>query len=207
MILRSALLVVMTLVASACLSTPLEPTSEPTTTVAAPATTAPAPTSTVLATTTTTPLPSLLTDESTVSIGGLLPVVVGMSVEEAEAAAQTAFLGGEDATGDCYFVTPENGPVGVSFMVFRGLIARVDVIEGAVKTKSGAGIGTTEEDILALYGELIEVTPHAYVEGSYMTFVPVEDVGYRVVFETDGSAVTTYRAGEVPMVEFIEGCA
>ena len=30
---------------------------------------------------------------------------------------------------------------------------------------------------------------------------------YRLVFETDGERVTRYRAGRLPEVEWVEGCA
>jgi len=29
----------------------------------------------------------------------------------------------------------------------------------------------------------------------------------RLIFETDGTVVTTYRGGAVPQVEYVEGCS
>jgi hypothetical protein len=33
------------------------------------------------------------------------------------------------------------------------------------------------------------------------------DRNFRIVFETDGKKVTRWRAGLLPQVEFVEGCA
>lgn len=40
-------------------------------------------------------------------------------------------------------------------------------------------------------------------------FIPrdEEDSNYRVIFETDGQKVVRYRAGKLPEVGYIEGCA
>lgn len=209
---RSAFLgaVALSVIASACLNTPLESGDQTTTTapvVTIATTTSISPTTTLPAPSTSILLRPLLTEQSTVTLGGLRPVLVGMTVEEAEEAAQTRFSvqGEEDAR--CYFIVPDSGPDGVSFMVYDGKIARVDVTHGEVTTKSGAGIGSTEDEVLELYGERIEVTDHQYVEGHYLTFVPVDQTGYRLVFETDGERVTSYRSGQLPMAEWVEGCA
>jgi len=49
------------------------------------------------------------------------------------------------------------------------------------------------------------VEPHKYTDGHYL----VVDVTpqRRFVFETDGSKVTRYRSGAVPVVDWVEGCA
>ncbi len=185
-----------------------------TTTTLAPVTAAPttaAPTTvppTTLPPTTTTLAPPALGQNDVVTIGGLGEVRVGMTVEAASAAAGRALVGDPDIDPDCYFVVPE-GLDGVLFMVTSGTIARVDIVEGGITTRSGAGIGSTEQEIKDLFPGQIEVAPHAYVEGNYLTFVPVDegDDQFRVVFETDGEVVTSYRAGRIPEVEFIEGCA
>jgi hypothetical protein len=96
-------------------------------------------------------------------------------------------------------------------MVTDGRISRVDIWrDSRVTTFSGAGIGDTEARIKALYPGKIQVSPHKYVRGGhYLTFVPKDrsDSNYRLVFETDGNRVTQYRAGKLPEVEFVEGCA
>lgn len=95
-------------------------------------------------------------------------------------------------------------------MVTKGRIARVDVSgDSQITTKSGARVGDAEARIKALYPGQIQVTPHKYTDGHYLTFVPKDrkDSRYRVVFETDGKRVTEFRAGQLPEVEYVEGCS
>ncbi len=96
-------------------------------------------------------------------------------------------------------------------MVNNGTVARVDVLLGPVTTRSGAGIGMTEAQIFGLFPDQIEQRSHFYIEGGkYLEFVPVDqaDANFRVVFETDPSGVVmTYRAGRLPEVRWVEGCA
>ena len=58
-------------------------------------------------------------------------------------------------------------------------------------------------------GEL-ELQPHKYVEGGrYLVYLSPQraDSGLRIVFETDGSVVTRFRAGVLPAVAYVEGCS
>ena len=207
------------LVAAACggsgtdsattLSAVVAPTSAPTT--LAPSTSSQTTAAvTTLPSISTTTVDDPISSSDLITIGGLGAVRVGMTVEEAQAAAGLELVGEPDVriNEDCYFISPV-GLDGVSFMVSGGTIARVDIVSGPITTRSGAGIGSTEQEIKNLFGDQIVVSPHAYVEGNYLTFVPVDegDDRYRVVFETDGREVTQYRAGRVPEVEYVEGCA
>lgn len=154
-----------------------------------------------------------LTEQSKVYINGIGPVLVGMTVSEASKAAGRRLVSTGDSGGgsNCFYLTPEGGPRAVGFMVTDGRISRVDIwSDSRVTTLSGAGIGDTEARIKALYPGKIQVSPHKYIQGGhYLTFVPKDgsDSNYRLVFETDGNRVTQYRAGKLPEVEFVEGCA
>jgi len=75
---------------------------------------------------------------------------------------------------------------------------------------SGAKIGDFEARIRAIYPKQVAVTPHRYVQkGHYLTFIPKDavDQKYRLSFEADGQKVTQFRAGQLPEVAFVEGCA
>jgi hypothetical protein len=89
-------------------------------------------------------------------------------------------------------------------MVVDGRIARVDVENQSIATGAGARIGDSEARIKRLYPQ-VEVTPHKYVRGHYLTAMPAGE--YRIIFETDGVRVTRYRAGRMPEVKWIEGCS
>ena len=152
-----------------------------------------------------------LTNEAKVTIAGLGPIQVGMTLAEASKAAEIAFVPvGDSASVSCRYFQPHEGPEGIGFMVVNGQIIRIDIWPGSViTTLSGAGIDSTEAEIEALYPGQIEISSHKYTGGQYLTFIP-EDAGaklYRLVFETDAEGrVTQFRAGQFPAVTWVEGC-
>lgn len=159
---------------------------------------------------------SRLTERSRLSLTSLGSVRLGMTVEGGSRAAGTPLVqtssGGEE--WGCLYYKPQGGPDGVSFMVIDGKIVRIEILSNRnITTLSGAKIGDTEEKILSLYPGQIEVTPHPYVggpprNGHYLTFVPrdARDRNYRLIFETSNNRVTRFRSGQLPEVEYIEGC-
>jgi len=154
-----------------------------------------------------------LTEANTITTGGLGPVRIGMTVAEATKAAGRAIVAPTAAavsvSPGCAFATVDGMP-GVGLMLNDGVIGRIDINAGAISTSSGAHIGSTEQEIKDLFPGIITVTDHAYVDGGhYLTLTPTADSlkDFRVVFETDGQVVTSYRAGKTPQVEWVEGCA
>ncbi len=140
---------------------------------------------------------------------GFGPVRAGMTLAEAERAlgASLAPLGAR--MEPCHYVVVEGRP-SVAFMIIDDRIARLDVRQqGTVKTAEGAGIGDTEARIHALYPGRVEMQPHKYVDGHYLIVTPEAptDSNFRMIFETDGKRVTSYRTGRLPEVRWIEGCS
>lgn len=110
----------------------------------------------------------------------------------------------------CGYVRPASFPEGASLMVVNDTIVRVDVVRGSpAPTTEGARIGDTEDRVREIYGARLGVQPHKYTAGHYLIVTPAatRDSAFRIVFETDGSVVTRYRAGRLPEVEWVEGCA
>jgi len=140
-----------------------------------------------------------------------------MTVDEASRAAGVRLVNSSSDRYDnylCSYFNPQGNLKGVSFMVSQGRIARVDIRDGQVTTIKGAKIGDTEDRIFSLYPSQIKATPHHYVgsppqNGKYLTFVPKDaaDKNYRIIFETSKNRVTSFRSGQLPQVEYIEGCA
>jgi hypothetical protein len=180
------------------------PTSTPTTTLAPVTTAAPTgPTTSLDAAPPDLDSPKL-SDASTVTTAGIGPLTFGMTLAMAQPAIGTRLLteSGRSPSGECYYVKPERGPTGVFMMVSRSTIERVDIRTGPVKTRSGLGIGTTLEQLKTSLGAGLQVV------GNTATFVPTSanDANYRVIFETDGTTVVSYRAGKVPEVNNPAGC-
>ncbi|MEZ2231955.1 hypothetical protein [Microcoleus sp.] len=156
-----------------------------------------------------------LTERSKLALNGIGPIRVGMTVDEASQSAGVRLVktqsGGEEY--GCFYFKPQVEPKAISLMVTKGRIARVDINNERITTIKGAKIGDTEEQIFSLYPGQIQATPHPYVSrpprnGKYLTFVPKDaaDKNYRIIFETSGNRVTRFRSGQLPEVEYIEGC-
>lgn len=112
----------------------------------------------------------------------------------------------------CDFVFPAVGagiPDGVSAMVVKGKVVRIDVDTGAVTTEDGAKIGDTEDRVKSIYGEELKVEPHKIIDGGHYLVVLGDSAsaGKALVFETDGTRVSSFRAGRLPEVKWFEGCS
>lgn len=141
---------------------------------------------------------------------GLGQILIGMNLDD----AVNMGLLNENPTMNtkCDFVFPAVGagiPEGVSVMVVKGKIARIDVDTGSVTTEDGAKVGDTEDRIKSIYGDEVQVEPHKFIEaGHYMTVLgDSASAGRALVFETDGKHVTMFRGGRLPEVKWVEGCS
>lgn len=132
-----------------------------------------------------------------------------MSVAEAERTLGADFVEiVEGATGECYEIRPAGGPAGVMFTVTGGTIERVDISTEEITTRSGAGVGMSETDLFDLFGE--RLTSEARTGGgNTITFTPVDpgDAEFRVIFESDGTVITSFRSGRVPQVMPGQACS
>lgn len=173
-------------------------------------------TTTTIATTTssTTEAPVLsgepaFDSDSTVSTVGIDRLIFGMTLNRAEQELTAVFVRVEpDGSNECYQIRPEGGPVGVELTVAAGTVERVDITTADITTRSGAGVGKTEAELTELFGDRLTTAPSAS-GGNTVTFTPVDegDKQFRVIFETDGETVTSFRSGRVPIVEPSIPCA
>lgn len=152
-----------------------------------------------------------VTDGSALTTVGLDKVTFGMTVEDAQAAAGTKLVPVDANTRNpsCYLARPEAGAGDVTYLVSDGRIERVDVAGGNIATRSGARIGSTEAEVKGLYPDQIEVQARPDGQpGNALVFVPKDpnDAKFRIVFLTDGTAVTAMRAGRLPQVLAATGC-
>jgi hypothetical protein len=148
-----------------------------------------------------TPRPS----DMTVTENGIGPIHAGMTVAQANAAIGGGFAAPKGGTSGCKYAVLTKAPRGLWVMLQDGRVARVEVRSGSIATSTGAHIGDTEARIKQLYPG-VAITPHKYVAGGHYLTVTGSDPANRIVFETDGSRVTTFRSGRTPEVENVEGC-
>ena len=173
-------------------------------------------------TTTTTPDDDAIDDEpdpsaatgptlgrnSSLSTVGLDTVTFGLTVAQAERTSGHDLIACGAVT-DCYRVTPDGAPSGISFVVDEGTIERVDIVgDSPITTLSGVGIGSTDEDIDDLFGEQLE---RVDLGGGRVdvVFVPSDenDQEFRVVFTTVDGVVESLRSGRLPLILEVEPCA
>ena len=145
----------------------------------------------------------------TVTERGLGILRAGMTVAEARAAVPAFSVAASRDSTACTYAKTDGLPPGVMVMVEGGKVVRVEVRRGTIATSTGARIGDSEDRIKTLYPGQVAVTPHKYTSGHYLTVVPASgaDAAYRIIFETDGKKVVNYRAGQMPQVEYVEGCS
>ena len=144
---------------------------------------------------------------SSISTVGLGAVTFGLTVSNAAEISGSAMLACEPVS-ECYHVTPAAAPPGISFLVHASTIERVDIVDGPITTRSGIGIGTTAEHLVATFGDKIE-RQAIDTDTINMVFVPTDasDANFRVVFTVENGVVTTYRSGRLPMILQDNPCA
>lgn len=128
---------------------------------------------------------------------------IGMTRRESGLTVDPNSSGDPDS---CGFAPAGNG---VLVMIAADRVVRFDVIQGSpVRTEAGIGLGATEADVKRAYGNRVTTEPHEYQElGHYLVVRDPARPNLLLLFETDGTRVTTFRSGERNAVEAPEGCA
>jgi len=173
----------------------------------APATTS-APRTTPRAGTTTTG-PAGLSAASRLRIDGIGPVDVGMTIDQARAAAGTELVLEHEPY--CDVLRAPKGPEGVSLIVSTPASGRIDLVivnGGPVQTVSGIHAGSSEADVMATYaGRLRVVNPTLPVHRLILHGSDPAYAGRALVFVIDGSRVSTMYSGLRDQAEADEVCA
>ena len=141
------------------------------------------------------------TSDSKVTTAGVDAVLFGVTTAQAGTAANGEFVPVDGSDGPCYLVRPAGGPLGVQLTVTEGTIERVDITTPDITTRSGAGVGMTEQELADLFGDSLTTQP-SETGGNQVIFTPSDegDAQFRVIFETDGEEVLSFRSGRVPQV-------
>jgi hypothetical protein len=168
-----------------------------------------------------------LTAQSTVGLRNIGPVVINMTVDQLTQAAGVPLLrqDGFDqaaATKNCAFMSPGAIPgytpppdIGnkspILFMIVSGKLARIDILGGGFATTLGVKVGSSEQDVVAAYGNNTPLPPRDFIGPPYryLTATPRNeaDKDYRIVFETDGAKVIKYQVGKLPEVNYHQNCS
>jgi hypothetical protein len=131
------------------------------------------------------------------------PIRLGMTLDELKQEVGPTLTAAFEGAS-CEFARLSDQP-GLMIMLVDQRVARVDVTEGSLATRAGVRVGDTEARVQELYKGRVRVEPHKYTSGHYL--IVDAGSGRRLIFETDGTRVTRYRAGAVPQVDWVEGCS
>ncbi len=128
-----------------------------------------------------------------------------------EALGAPAREGQGSAPEECGYMGIPDGPSmrAVRLMLVDDTVVRVDVDSLPIATVWGDRVGDSERAVLTRHAGHVRVEPHKYTgpEGHYLIVTTPGDTLHRLVLETDGQRVTTYRAGLRPYVDWVEGCS
>ncbi|MBE9110266.1 hypothetical protein IQ273_12675 [Nodosilinea sp. LEGE 07298] len=141
---------------------------------------------------------------------GLGPIRIGMNLETLQETGLNLVAIAEASSGQCQYYRIQDYGEPIGLMAIDDQILRVDIWPGSLTTtRSGIKIGSTERDLVRVYGKQLEATANPVTLGKTVVFTPQdpgEDV-YRLVFETDDQGrITQFRAGQFPSVTWAEGC-
>jgi hypothetical protein len=140
---------------------------------------------------------------------GFGPVVAGVSLQALGKTLGEPLTASYGAGATCAYVRPRALPSGVLVMVERDTVVRVDIRARGVLTAEGVGVGDAETRVAAVYEGRVRTAPNKYTgpAGHDLTVSARPDTVHLMVFETDGRAVVTYRAGSRAAVELVEACS
>jgi hypothetical protein len=113
--------------------------------------------------------------------------------------------------GGCYYLMPQPQPPDgyrIAFMVEGDRFSRLDVRTDDITAPGGGRVGMTAAEIEALYPGRIERRPHKYVDGGHYLRIGDASGEGVLLFATDADgAVTEWRVGLPPQVDYVEGCS
>lgn len=143
--------------------------------------------------------------DATITRNGVGPITVGMTVVRAEEVSGLEFSTPRPA--QCTFSSTQ----GLSMMLTgpRQRMARIDVTSPSFTTARTIAVGATIAEVKAAYPG-VRTVPGKYVRRNvelWLAVRPSARTGRGMVFETDGAAVTTIRAGRMPELGYVEGCS
>ena len=129
------------------------------------------------------------------------PLRIGMS-----AASALAVVGGRATPqpGSCEYLPNPKAPVDI--MAENGRVVRFDVRDSTIATDIGARVGDSVSVIERLYSGDLRRQPHKYADGEYLIVPLRADTMFQLIFETDRARITSYRAGRLPAVGYVERC-
>jgi hypothetical protein len=140
-------------------------------------------------------------------LGALGPIRTGMKAEEVLRLADWPGMETKKQPQDCWYLNYDGNGANFRLMIIKNIVVRIE-ISGASRlhTFSGARIGTTEEQLRALYGARLDIQPHKYDEHGHTITFKSGSGEYGLRFETSNGTVTAIQSGPWEHLHYVEGC-
>ncbi|MEO8062640.1 MAG: hypothetical protein ABI821_07810 [Pseudomonadota bacterium] len=140
-------------------------------------------------------------------MGGLGPIRAGMKVEEVLRLADWPGMETKKQPQECWYLNYEGGGANFRLMIIRNTVVRIELRgDSKLHTFSGAHIGTSEDELKALYGARLDIQPHKYDEHGHAITVKAGSGEYGLRFETSDGKVTAIQSGPWEHLNYVEGC-
>ena len=141
-------------------------------------------------------------------MGGLGPIRAGMTVEQVMALADFSGLERKSPAGECWYLHYRGDSSAFDLMIIGNVVVRLEVKgESRLHTFSGAAIGTTEDQLKAMYGSRLDIQPHKYDVNGHTITVKSSGGDHGLRFETSAGRVTAIQAGPWEHLNYVEGCS
>jgi hypothetical protein len=140
-------------------------------------------------------------------LSGLGPIRAGMTVEQVMRLADFSGLERKNPAGECWYLNYRGGSSAFDLMIIGGVVVRLELKgESKLHTFGGARIGTTEDELKAMYGSGLDIQPHKYDTNGHTITLKSSSGEYGLRFETSGGKVTAIQAGPWEHLHYVEGC-
>ncbi|HYJ39724.1 MAG TPA: hypothetical protein VEW08_02970 [Steroidobacteraceae bacterium] len=140
-------------------------------------------------------------------MSGLGPIRAGMTVDQVMRLADFSGLERKNPAGECWYLHYRGGSSAFDLMIIGGNVVRLELKGGSkLHTLSGARIGTTEDELKAMYGSRLDIQPHKYDTNGHTITVKSSGGDHGLRFETSGGSVQAIQAGPWEHLNYVEGC-
>jgi hypothetical protein len=146
--------------------------------------------------------------DNVLTADGLGTIAIGIPVDRLERVLRSKVVYNPYLNRGCSVTTtPEMEPRGVSFTIEKKLLTRInldfygtDPRPLAIKTDTGVGLGSPEDDVTKAYGNRVRIAQNPGDPTWHTLYVDTSDHSRGIIFETDGKRVKSIRAGEYPTI-------
>jgi hypothetical protein len=140
-------------------------------------------------------------------MSGLGPIRAGMTAEQVMRLADFSGLERKSPAGECWYLHYRGDGSAFDLMIIGGTVVRLELKGGStLHTFAGARIGSTEDQLKALYGSRLDIQPHKYDTNGHTITVKSSGGDHGLRFETSGGHVTAIQAGPWEHLNYVEGC-